>query len=836
MSLQANIEALLLSSQRKVVETVFPPERASAGVRIARYWAEGAAERAAAGAGVYPRGHAAAAPPPFLNERALVGRQLRAVFASLFRELRTLLEVLPLHISLVQGKLTRQKEHYNRSLKRTLSAVTSFLTAQCCAVSRGRCCCGCGAASCCTKCPNSMWDPYAMPLPCTQFDFLDLYEGDNLKEDSVYRDIQAHCDMETSVLRNRMSEQVVVRDAKIRYLKQQLESACDAAGAPLPQNINEAARSSVQGRNDRHRRLSRYAERDKATPKCLNAATNTDAVWVCSCDDPTEQTELLTHLQGPLQIAASPAMHPKAASFQRIESKARRKRPKPKAPRQSGSKVSVQSGLSSMLTKMSLVGKLRPKGNRKKRGGSSGSGPRESLAGSLASFPDSVDSIGASEAATPTLTEHTETIARNPSQSLCETVFEPEENDPTAELDDVIASIKALSVQVTNTVVEAEDDVKESEEEDPTPSQGDTHTHTPYEDPNATEPLSEDPPVTPSVPPPFPESVPILHPGDGSRTELPPPELQQTTEAKPTKRLKKLATAVVATKPGPSTPRTQPPSSPQAAPAEEGGEEENTEAVDPPPPLENEGEVIHVNERVRLHIREVQKPVLRPHICVSIGENKESIEDPYPCTNLKQDWPFRSSPHHVATFSQMKVNIPPPPPPLPPPAVPPTATEKTPKSPSFSTFRSSSLSSLPPPLEPEKEEAAQMYDRVLALAKGRQPVSKPKKVEGKKFDPGRTNSCKFYPADLDVSQYIADPRKPVDTSPKMNNLTRASNNLLAGNLLMGVSDVYGVQSFTLSRAARKPVAKIYKVNGKHSATSNADQTLENIVPETMFEN
>eukprot|EP00754_Rhynchopus_humris_P042863 Rhum_TRINITY_DN2806_c0_g1::Rhum_TRINITY_DN2806_c0_g1_i1::g.8416::m.8416 len=213
--------------QRRVFCVVFSSTARQAAAQAARVWKWNAREAASDRGGGSKQ---------WVNHLQWSGRELHAVFAEFLQALLGL-GSLGVELDITKGQLQRRKEYCTTSLKQTLGCVSTFLANQMCSSSRGRCCCGCGSVQCCARCPTNMWDPFSMPMPSTQMDFLALFDGNEAAAFEAHKlraFLDKQHDHETAAMRNRLLQDVHLRDTKIEYLKQQLQAVLgvgDAASA-----------------------------------------------------------------------------------------------------------------------------------------------------------------------------------------------------------------------------------------------------------------------------------------------------------------------------------------------------------------------------------------------------------------------------------------------------------------------------------------------------------------------------------------------------------------------------------------------------------------------------
>eukprot|EP01063_Lacrimia_lanifica_P029701 TRINITY_DN4584_c1_g3_i1.p1 TRINITY_DN4584_c1_g3~~TRINITY_DN4584_c1_g3_i1.p1 ORF type:complete len:895 (+),score=283.81 TRINITY_DN4584_c1_g3_i1:81-2765(+) len=147
-------DALIAAAHREVVAAVCAAGREE---RLARKAADIWLLR--------PKGRAAA----WVSEPRRVARALRTVFARLGRDVRVWCEAAaPLELDIMKGKLRRQRQYFEKSMKGTLAHVTSFIA-------------GHPAAA------AAAWDPYMDPMPSTQLDFLALFDGDETAAANMHK-------------------------------------------------------------------------------------------------------------------------------------------------------------------------------------------------------------------------------------------------------------------------------------------------------------------------------------------------------------------------------------------------------------------------------------------------------------------------------------------------------------------------------------------------------------------------------------------------------------------------------------------------------------------------
>ena len=313
--------------QRRVFCVVFSSAARQAAEQAARVWKWNARDAASdsdrAGGG-----------KRWVNHLQWSGRELHAVFAEFLQALLGL-GSLGVELDIAKGQLQRRKEYCAASLKQTLGCVSTFLANQMCTASRGRCCCGCGSVQCCVRCPTSMWDPFSMPMPSTQMDFLALFDGNEAAAFEAHK-LRAYLDKqhdhETAAMRNRLLQDVHLRDTKIEYLKQQLQAVLgvgDAASAMDDEprygfgrrQSRAAASSSYRGghpvfqgrratRSPSMAPLSRQSVSSDsvaaaatrgllgvAKPETASATTNTSGVVVVDTSDPAAAKRALASLR-----------------------------------------------------------------------------------------------------------------------------------------------------------------------------------------------------------------------------------------------------------------------------------------------------------------------------------------------------------------------------------------------------------------------------------------------------------------------------------------------------------------------------------------------------------
>ena len=163
-------------------------------------------------------------------------RVLMREFKEFWKNLKKLLtqlkgtDEMEIELNIVKRKLERQTNHYGTCLKSVLSQVTEFYSKQGCdrGVTRGRCCCGCGGAICCSRCGYRLWDPTTIPLPTTPFDFLTSFDGSEVSADiasKVASLLEKQHVYEKEIIKTRMSKEIKRRDDRINVLTTQIKEA-----------------------------------------------------------------------------------------------------------------------------------------------------------------------------------------------------------------------------------------------------------------------------------------------------------------------------------------------------------------------------------------------------------------------------------------------------------------------------------------------------------------------------------------------------------------------------------------------------------------------------------